>query len=198
MAEEEENYCMYCGHPLKKDKLKTVLKVIILVLTIILTNTIVWQYQEGQIISLKNDVKNLQQVVNQLSNELNKYKLIDFSSIEELKAFLREDHIDEKEWIEGKYVCINFANDLKIHAAEKGYNISVVFANYEIDRERYGHSFNAALIKNKLIFIEPQNDNIYYSMEELIAESMSYNSIYGIYRKVYPNEVHIQEYAIIW
>jgi len=189
---------MYCGRPLKKDRIKTILKAIILVLIIILSNTIIWQYQRGQIISLKKDIANLQGSVDQLQVELKKYKLKDFDSLQELKAFLEEDYTDKKEWREGDYVCINFAKDLKINAAKKGYNISVVIANYEFEGEKLGHAFNAALIKGGLIFIEPQNDKTYYLMEELIAEIMSYNQIYGIYRKVYSSEIKIQEYAIIW
>lgn len=64
----------------------------------------------------------------------------------ELGAFLRVDDTDENEWVEGQYVCINFAGDLKAHARAAGFNVSYVQVNFYVASEGYGHAFNGVIL----------------------------------------------------
>jgi len=67
----------------------------------------------------------------------------------ELYEFLRIDQTDKMSYQEGRYVCINFAADLKRNAALAGYNIGFVSVNYDGPKKGGGHAFNGAVSTSK-------------------------------------------------
>ncbi|MEM3506792.1 MAG: hypothetical protein QXT31_03975 [Candidatus Bathyarchaeia archaeon] len=223
----ELKYCPECGKPLKPKKdLLAICFIGILLMTSLflfwqltqvnnqlaqknaqiteLNNQII--QLNNQIDTLNTQVSNLQAYIDRLSTEnkeLKRYRLNHFQSLDELKRFLANSQISERKYSYTTYNCINFAKDLKIEAREKGYNLSFVIANYRVGNwllgyEEASHAFNAALINGNLVYIEPQNDRIYNSMEELLASLWVWQGRYGETIPATPNDITIYNYEIIW
>lgn len=79
--------------------------------------------------------------------------LRDFSSIEELEAFLASDDTD-KLCYEEDFTCVQFAKTLTRNAMEQGYWMEVVF---DIVAK---HRYCQAYVDGKEILIEPQTDEV--------------------------------------
>jgi len=87
-------------------------------------------------------------------------------SEQELRTFLASDLTDSQPFVIGRYVCMNYASDLKRNAALAGWNISVVIVNYNSSRGVYGHVLNGAYLSDgRWVWIEPQKDLIAWSLE---------------------------------
>jgi len=149
---------------------------------------------EKQLIKTQIEINNLQIEIQKLNleltsinNELKHYKL-NRPTEYELKLFLSIDDTDKHEYKKGSYVCINFAKDLKVNAAKAGWNISFIVVNFISPKGEEGHALNGAyLADGRWVWIEPQNDKIYYgSIEEYLKEFFNIEW------------VQIEEYAIIW
>ncbi|MEM4649584.1 MAG: hypothetical protein QXP78_02830 [Candidatus Bathyarchaeia archaeon] len=122
----------------------------------------------------------------QLKNEIKKYKLRNPESIEELKKFLEDDDVNFREYVKG-YICINYARDLKIHAERMGLNVSFIIVNFNSPEGGGGHALNGAYLSNgEFVYIEPQTDKIYFSIEEALKD------ILGL------EWVEIENYVILW
>ena len=168
-------------------------------------------YFQTQITSLRDDLQitkgNLQASENKLilanrkaemlENELSHYKL-NPPTLSELKTFLAEDTIDQNKWIEGVYICMNYAEDLKEHARSYGYNISYVLINFDYTYNSYsdsaGHTLNGAYLSDGTwVWIEPQTDEIIY------GNPTNYKSLENQMETFYGvSSVQITEIAIIW
>jgi hypothetical protein len=113
----------------------------------------------------------------------------------ELVSFLASDSTDgEWRYKEGSYICVNFAADLKANAAEKGWNISCVWANYDC-AEGHGldHAWNGAyLADGTWVWIEPIYDRIHEG-------DLSVNSVEAFLKWHFGYSwVTVTEYAIVW
>ncbi len=77
-------------------------------------------------------------------------------SYEEMKDFLARDRTSEREYQEGVYVCVDFAQDVKANAARERLRCAYVVIEY---RGGTGHSIIAFDTTDRgLVFIEPQFD----------------------------------------
>jgi len=155
-----------------------------------LENTI--QNLKNQLQTKEAEINNLNSKIDELNKQiadLKRYKLKEFSSIKELKAFLEEDDTDARNY----ETCVDYALRLRINAIKQGYNVSLALANYQLYDYAASHAFNAVYINGELIYIEPQTDKIFYDVKELIAD---------LYREYYPYispyDVQILDEAIVW
>ncbi|MBI2850281.1 MAG: hypothetical protein HYX80_04465 [Chloroflexi bacterium] len=75
----------------------------------------------------------------------------------ELMAFLAEDKTDGKPYIEGEYVCFEYAAELNNNADVRGLQAAYV----RLRSDDWGHAVVAFETVDKgLIFIEPQSDSV--------------------------------------
>jgi hypothetical protein len=77
-----------------------------------------------------------------------------FTSVEELKAWLADNDIDKREYVEFTYDCDDFAQDLMKTALEDGYLISTELWSC--------HMLNSTIIGNKIYTIEPMTDGVQF------------------------------------
>jgi hypothetical protein len=77
-----------------------------------------------------------------------------FTSLEELKAWLASNDINEREYIPDTYDCDDFAQDLMIAALEDGYLVSTELWSC--------HMLNSTIIGNNIYTIEPMTDGVQF------------------------------------
>ena len=212
----EVRYCRECGSNLTAGKFKLIiacLLVTLMVLTVVLGyNLSVWRGYSlelearnaglaaeirelnDRVDELNLKVAELQEKSSQLESqliqtkaELDRYQL-KRPTLSELKDFLAEDDTDEHRYDEEYYVCIHYARDLKLRAAQRGYNLCFIVVNYSVGwRRGYGHALNGAYLSDgSFIYIEPQNDKIY---EDLIDDLKEVEKA---------SRIVIINYSIIW
>ncbi|MEM1590126.1 MAG: hypothetical protein QW175_06900 [Candidatus Bathyarchaeia archaeon] len=94
-------------------------------------------------------------------------------TISELKDWLAEDDTDSLPYSRWDFVCGDFAVMLSIRAEMKHWDMGVVAV---LGRDAYGnefnHAFNAIRCVERLVYIEPQNDQVFYGP---ISEGSWYN-----------------------
>lgn len=78
-----------------------------------------------------------------------------FTSVEELKAWLASNNINERKYIPDTYDCDNFAQDLMKAALADGYLVSVQLWPGV-------HMLNLTIIGNNIYTIEPQTDGVQF------------------------------------
>jgi hypothetical protein len=164
----------------------------------------VFLYQQ-QIKDLEWTIFKLQTRVTDLENnarQLSRYRL-NRPTLNELEGFLRMDNVNNNTWTEDVYTCVNFAGDLKAHAEAAGWNISFVVVDIQLwyrgETISYGHTINGAyLADGSWVFIEPQNDGIYPSIDKLLTETIP--EILNPTEGWLPGSVSIvgYEYSVIW
>lgn len=77
-------------------------------------------------------------------------------SYQEMQDFLAQDMTSEREYVEGEYICVDFAADVKSNAAEEGIRCAYVVIEY---RGETGHAVIAFDTTDEgLVYIEPQFD----------------------------------------
>jgi outer membrane murein-binding lipoprotein Lpp len=126
--------------------------------------TDLWTYSTE--VSLLNSELNQRDIeVNQLDAELTaaleeadywegKAHLRQFTSVEELEAWLAGNDIDQREYVEFTYDCDDFAQDLMIAALEDGYLVSTELWSC--------HMLNSTIIGNDIYTIEPMTDGVQF------------------------------------
>ena len=77
-----------------------------------------------------------------------------FTSVEELEAWLAGNDIDKREYFEFTYDCDDFAQDLMIAALEDGYLVSTELWSC--------HMLNSTIIGNDIYTIEPMTDGVQF------------------------------------
>jgi outer membrane murein-binding lipoprotein Lpp len=77
-----------------------------------------------------------------------------FTSVEELKAWLASNDINEREYIPDTYDCDNFAQDLMKAALADGYLVSTELWSC--------HMLNSTIIGNNIYTIEPMTDGVQF------------------------------------
>jgi len=77
-----------------------------------------------------------------------------FTSVEELEAWLAGNDIDKREYVEFTYDCDDFAQDLMIAALEDGYLVSTELWSC--------HMLNSTIIGNDIYTIEPMTDGVQF------------------------------------
>ena len=95
-----------------------------------------------------------------------KAHLRQFTSVEELEAWLTGNDIDKREYIEFTYDCDDFAQDLMIAALEDGYLVSTELWSC--------HMLNSTIIGNDIYTIEPMTDGVQFVGEldnSLVADN---------------------------
>jgi hypothetical protein len=89
-----------------------------------------------------------------------------FTSVEELEAWLAGNDIDKREYVEFTYDCDDFAQDLMIAALEDGYLVSTELWSC--------HMLNSTIIGNDIYTIEPMTDGVQFVGEldtSLVADN---------------------------
>ena len=77
-----------------------------------------------------------------------------FTSVEELEAWLAGNDIDKREYVEFTYDCDDFAQDLMIAALKDGYLVSTELWSC--------HMLNSTIIGNDIYTIEPMTDGVQF------------------------------------
>jgi chaperonin cofactor prefoldin len=99
-------------------------------------------------------------------------------SIESLRRWLwYEDQTDTIKYDDPDFVCGDFAVMLAIHAKVKHWDMGVIGVwGYNRDtHEDYAHAFNAIITTEGLVYIEPQNDDVWwYENHEEISIGTTY------------------------
>jgi len=95
-------------------------------------------------------------------------ELREFTSLEELKAWLGEDDTDEYVYLlagedgvlrtSDKYDCDDYALQLQRRAAKSGFLMSATI----IEKQGKPHMINLANIGNDIYYIEPQTDEVWF------------------------------------
>jgi len=95
-------------------------------------------------------------------------ELREFTSLEELRAWLAEDDTDEYVYLwagkdgicrlSDKYDCDDYALQLQRRAAKSGFLISTTI----IEKRGRPHMINLACIGNDIYYIEPQTDQVWF------------------------------------
>ncbi len=76
----------------------------------------------------------------------------------EVQEFIQSDTTDKHPYVEGSYVCANFAADFRTNAAKAGYESGLVFVLFPDATRHELNSFNTT--DAGLVFVEPQLDQI--------------------------------------
>jgi type II secretory pathway pseudopilin PulG len=150
---------------------------------------------EQKLTTLNGTLEALQQKLTAVNGTLNgtlaKY-VLRYPTLAELKGLLANDTTSRHPRVKGTYDCMDFARDLKAHAAAAGWNMSFVVANFMLtwngETEGFGHAFNGVLLANgTMVYVEPQNDAIYSTPEELI-----------VHLYLFPVQVSMIEVVVVW
>jgi len=155
--------------------------------------------QNGTIVSLNISIQDLKSQLlrseeekSSLEASLRKYKP-ERPTLEQLRIFLRDDRTNEKPYIEGVYVCSDYAIDLRMSARQAGWNLSVVFVWWKTRGYEFGHALNAVYLSDGgLVWIEPEYDMVYFGSIERALEEIFYT---GEWYTINPK---IVELVIIW
>lgn len=107
---------------------------------------------------------------------------------QEMISFIASDKTDLNQYVEGSYVCWNFAADLINNAFNAGYRCGFVYMEF-VDSAHAIVCFDT--IDNGLLFVEPQDDNIVSSL--VIGQHYWDRSIYQV-----NYDDTILDYGIIW
>ncbi|MEM3640765.1 MAG: hypothetical protein QXH37_02425, partial [Candidatus Bathyarchaeia archaeon] len=81
---------------------------------------------------------------------------------EELKQWLAEDKTNEINYTDPDFVCGDYAVMLHMHAKLKGWDMGVIGVLGRLTGGReFNHAFNAIICKEGLVYVEPQNDEVF-------------------------------------
>ena len=108
---------------------------------------------------------------------------------QEMKTFLAQDPTNNKTYVEGAYVCVDFAAAVNNNAEAKGIRCAVVDIFYP---DGYGHTIVAFNTTDRgLIYVEPQFDQ-----EVKLVAGRSYSQLNGFTSA--PRDDTIQRYLVVW
>ena len=84
-------------------------------------------------------------------------------TIDELQQWLREDDTDKLNYSKWDFVCGDFAVMLAIHAKLRHWDMGIVAVlGQDSNGNDFNHAFNAIRCQEGIVYIEPQNDEIFY------------------------------------
>ena len=113
-------------------------------------------------------------------------------TIEELKAWLKEDPTNTIAYNVPNFVCGDYAVMLAFHAKLMGWDMGVVAVlGKKADGSEFNHAFNAITCREGLVYVEPQTDEVWwYSGHSEIRPGRWYE---------YPGfgQVYVREYVIV-
>jgi len=108
---------------------------------------------------------------------------------QEMKTFLAEDLTNDNNYMEDKYVCVDFSAAVNNNAEAKGIRCAIVDIFYP---DGYGHTIVAFDTTDKdLIFIEPQFDQ-----EVKLVIGRSYSQLNKF--TTAPRDDTIKRYLVVW
>ncbi|MGB8707646.1 MAG: hypothetical protein WCD72_06855 [Dehalococcoidia bacterium] len=108
---------------------------------------------------------------------------------QEMKAFIAEDPTNTNNYVEDKYVCVDFAAAVNNNAEAKGIRCAVVDIFYP---DGYGHTIVAFDTTDRgLIYIEPQFDQ-----EVKLEVGRSYSQLNNF--TAAPRDDTIKRYLVVW
>jgi hypothetical protein len=108
---------------------------------------------------------------------------------QEMKTFLAQDSTNVNNYVEDKYVCVDFAAAVNNNAEAKGIRCAVVDIFYP---DGYGHTIVAFDTTDRgLIYIEPQFDQ-----EVKLVVGRSYSQLNNF--TAAPRDDTIKRYLVVW
>jgi len=108
---------------------------------------------------------------------------------QEMKAFLEQDPSNDKTYVEGSYVCVDFSAAVNNNAEAKGIRCGVVDIFYP---DGYGHTIIAFDTTDRgRIYVEPQFDQ-----EVQLVVGRSYSQLNNFTSA--PRNDTIQRYLVVW
>lgn len=82
--------------------------------------------------------------------------------VDELRQWLKEDKTDGTAYNEPDFVCGDYAVMLHLHAKVNRWDIGIVAVLGKLDGKNFNHVFNAMICQEGLVYVEPQNDEVFY------------------------------------
>lgn len=107
----------------------------------------------------------------------------------ELMRFLAEDRTDSNEYVEGVYVCSDFAAEVNNNAESAGFRAAFVIIDFPGERGHVVVAFET--VDRGLVFIEPQFDD-----EVQLSLGISYSQANGYLEPAY-NDI-ITQFVVVW
>jgi hypothetical protein len=118
----------------------------------------------GNFSALKLDYINLQADYSTLEDVFN--SPLDYEktpTLLELERWLEEDETDRISYSYPNFICGDFAVMLSQHAKLKGWDMGIVaIRGYTEDLTSYAHAINAIKTVEGLVYIEPQDDSVWW------------------------------------
>jgi hypothetical protein len=118
-----------------------------------------------QIVQYQEQTLKLNNQINEYEKQVDDYKgmsLIDYTpTLEEVEEILEEDKINEAEYNETDFNCVEYSNGL-VHAF---LNNNIFACHTELDFSDGAHALvTVNTSDNGIIYIEPQDDTIFYNL----------------------------------
>lgn len=107
----------------------------------------------------------------------------------EMMRFLADDRTDSREYVEGEYVCSDFAAAVNNNAEAEGFHAAIVLIDFPGERSHAVVAFDT--VDKGLIFIEPQFDEVVE-----VSLGISYSQANGYQEPDYDDT--IDRVVIVW
>jgi hypothetical protein len=115
----------------------------------------------------------------------------DIPPIADLESWLQEDKTDEMQYDYPNFVCTEFAVMLAIHARAENCDMGVVWIQGYINdtREAFNHVLNAIITTEGLVYVEPQNDQVWWYNDH---QAIAAGKVPQIWESIYIDAVKIE------
>lgn len=126
-----------------------------------------YQDELQELESCKEEIEELKKIIklNDPNPEVILKELKWFSSKSELRQWLFNNAISERQYKTTTYDCDDYATDLKLAAEEDGYRMDIQWdlsGRFDPTGKGQPHALNSTRIGNTVYIIEPQTDAIVY------------------------------------
>jgi len=113
-------------------------------------------------------------------------------TVDELKAWLRDDPTDAIAYKYPDFVCGDYAVMLAFHAKLVGWDMGVVAVlGRKADGSEFNHAFNAIICAEGLVYVEPQTDEVWWYPGHVEIHPGGWYDYPGLGR------VYVQEFVIV-
>ncbi len=125
-------------------------------------------------------------------------------SMQTLQQFLDRDQTNKKEYQHGTsstlgYICLNYADELRLNARHEGINMSIVDINFIVSSTPFGHSFNAVILSDgSFVWIDSMADKIYIRDPDWPLTKVAAKMIEVNYPLLAGKPATITEMRIVW
>ncbi len=113
-------------------------------------------------------------------------------TIDELKAWLKEDPTNIIQYRDPDFVCGDFATMLSFHAKLRGWDMGVVAVfGHDAGGKKFNHAFNAIACAEGVVYVEAQTDAVWWNenYEEIVPGRWYEFPGFG--------RIYVEQYAVV-